>query len=85
MADNGEPSTARLLAYLMMDGMPQPATNVDRCYRLSVCGFPNPEIADIIGISIGSVNTNLYEARKKLGGPKKTAAKNSTTTKAKKN
>lgn len=84
MADNGEPSPARLLAYLMMDGMPQPATNEDKCYRLSVCGFSNPEIAGIVGIPVGSVKTNLYEARKKIGTQKRSATKKTSVTRAKK-
>jgi len=41
------------------------STNEDRCLRLSVCGFSNAQIAEILSIPSGSVKTNLYEARKK--------------------
>lgn len=67
MGENAEPSVARILAYLMIDDMPENPSNEEKSLRLSVCGFPNSEIADILGISVGSVKTNLYEARKKLG------------------
>jgi ATP/maltotriose-dependent transcriptional regulator MalT len=44
---------------------PDNSTNEDRCLRLSVCGFSNAQIAEILSIPSGSVKTNLYEARKK--------------------
>jgi DNA-binding NarL/FixJ family response regulator len=66
MSNVPEPSSATTLAYIMLDGMPDDATNEDRCLRLSVCGFSNAQIAIILNISDGSVRTNLYEARKKL-------------------
>ena len=61
-----EPSVASMLAYIMLDGMPVEATNEERCLRLSICGFSNAEISALLGIPVGSVRTNLYEARKKL-------------------
>jgi hypothetical protein len=69
MSEEG-PSVATLLAYIMLDGMAADATNVDRCLRLSICGFSNGDISAILGIPDGSVRTNLYEARKKLKDPK---------------
>ncbi|MEA3078311.1 MAG: hypothetical protein QOF60_3219 [Actinomycetota bacterium] len=73
MTDPIDPSIAKLLAFMMLDGMSAQATNEDRCFRLSICGFSNAGIAEIVGIPVGSVNTNLYEARKKLGSPAKKA------------
>lgn len=70
MPEPTEPSVATVLAYIMLDGMPADATNEDRCLRLSNCGFSNAEISAILGISDGSVRTNLYEARKKLRSAK---------------
>lgn len=66
MAESTEPELAVILAYIMLDGMPVGTTNEERCLRLSMCGFSNGQIADILQISDGSVRTNLYEARKKL-------------------
>ncbi len=64
MAENAEPSVARVLAYLMIDGMPENPSNEEKSLRLSVCGFPNSEIADILGISVGSVKTNPLRGSK---------------------
>ncbi len=83
MAEATEPSLARIMAYVMLDLMPDGATNVDKCVRLSGCGFAPPAISEILGIPIGSVHTNLYNARKKTGAKKTTkkAVKNQTPAK----
>jgi DNA-binding NarL/FixJ family response regulator len=80
MAEDG-PSLARISAYRMLDTMPPGATNEQKSLRLSVCGFSNSDIAEMLGISVGSVSTNLYEARKKLGNPRKAAAPAKTAAK----
>jgi DNA-binding NarL/FixJ family response regulator len=54
------------LAYLMVDGMPVESTNEDKSLRLSTCGFSNSQIAEILSIPVGSVRSNLYQARKKV-------------------
>jgi DNA-directed RNA polymerase specialized sigma24 family protein len=60
-----EPSTARILAYMMIDGMPNAATNEDKALRLSLVGFSNQAISEMLGISVASVASTLYSARKK--------------------
>lgn len=77
MSDDNGSRADRILAYMMLDGMPPDATNAQKTLRLSQCGFPNGEIAEILDISATSVTTNLHSARKAKGttAKKKPASK----------
>lgn len=71
MAEETEPSVARILAHIMMDGMPPGTTNEERTVRLNEVGFSNAAIAEILKISKGSVSQNLYSAKAKATKGKK--------------
>jgi DNA-directed RNA polymerase specialized sigma24 family protein len=65
----------RLLALLLLQNMKSSATG-EKILNLSLAGFSNIEIADILQIPSASIAQRLYEARKAKGmkrqkGPKK--------------
>jgi predicted transcriptional regulator len=59
-----EPSIARILAFMMLDGMAETSTSRDRVVRLSDVGFSNVAVGEILGMSTSSVSTALHAARK---------------------
>ena len=54
----------KIAAFTMLDGM-KDKTQAERCMRLSLVGFTNPEIAKMLQTSPAVVATNLYGERKK--------------------
>lgn len=58
----------RIAAFVMLDAMPNGTTQAQRCVRLSIIGFSNTEIANLLQTSSAVVASNLYQERKK---PKK--------------
>jgi DNA-directed RNA polymerase specialized sigma24 family protein len=60
----------RLAAFAMLDGMPSSTTQAQKTIRLSLAGFSNPEIADLLQTTGATVAQNLYEERKKVGEKK---------------
>jgi hypothetical protein len=64
---NESPSTGRierLLALLVIHGM-KGATQADKALQLSLAGFTNVEIGDLLQTKQGVIAQNLYAARKK--------------------
>lgn len=55
--------TERLLAALLLQQM-KAASQKEKAYQLSVAGFTNVEIADLLGTSSQVVAQHLYELRK---------------------
>ena len=60
----------RIAAFAMLDGMSN-ASQAQRCLRLSLIGFTNPEIADMLQTTSGVVAQSLYEERKKVRSTRK--------------
>jgi hypothetical protein len=54
----------RLLALLVVQGM-KGATQADKALQLSLAGFTNVEIGDLLQTTQGVIAQNLYAARKK--------------------
>jgi hypothetical protein len=54
----------RIAAFVMLDGMGN-ASQAHKCVRLSLIGFTNPEIAEMLQTTPGVVASNLYAERKK--------------------
>lgn len=52
-----------LLAYILLNSMKEKGI-ADKALQLSLAGFNNVEIADLLDITTGSVGTHLYEKRK---------------------
>lgn len=70
----GMDRTERLLALILLQGM-KGAAQRDRALQLSVAGFSNLEIADILGMTSAGVSQALYEVRRpKRRGPKRAGA-----------
>lgn len=64
----------RIAAFAMLDGM-KDATQGQKCLRLSLVGFANSEIANMLQTSPAVVSSSLYQERNK-------AARKSTPRKA---
>lgn len=62
--------TERLLAALLLQQM-KGASQKEKALQLSVAGFTNVEIADLLGTSPQVVAQHLYELRKSAGRKKK--------------
>lgn len=62
--------TQRLLAVLLLQGM-KSASQKEKALQLSLAGFTNVEIADLLQTSPQVVAQHLYEARKKSRRRKK--------------
>lgn len=62
----------RLLALLLTQPM---KSERDRMVSLSVAGFSNIEIADLLQTSAANVASRLYEARQKRKAPKNSKTK----------
>jgi hypothetical protein len=62
----------KIAAFTMLDGM-KDKTQAERCMRLHLVGFTNPDIATMLQTSPAVVATNLYGERKKA--VKKVAAR----------
>jgi hypothetical protein len=61
----GRPSVGdRIAAFAMLDGMGD-ASQALRCLRLSLIGFSNAEIAQMLQTTPAVVASNLYAERKK--------------------
>jgi len=54
----------RIAAFVMLDGMGG-ASQAQKCVRLSLIGFTNSEIAQMLQTTSGVVASNLYVERKK--------------------
>ena len=65
----------RINAFAMLDSM-KDSTQAQKCLRLSLIGFTNPEIAAMLQTTPAVVATNLYTERRKAGKatPKKAQA-----------
>jgi DNA-directed RNA polymerase specialized sigma24 family protein len=62
----------RIAAFAMLDGM-GPATQAQKCLRLSLVGFSAPDIAGLLQTTLPTVHQNLYAERKKHAQPSKPA------------
>jgi len=58
--------TERLLALLLIQNM-KGATRAEKAHQLSLAGFTNVEIADILGTTAAVVSQYLYVTRKRKG------------------
>lgn len=68
MEDNNE-RIEKLLALLLIENMR--GTQKDKAYKLSLSGFTNSEIADLLDTTPQVIATHLYESRKTKKKPKK--------------
>lgn len=59
----------KLLALLLLQGL-KAASQREKALHLSIAGFTNTEIADLLQTTVGVVAQSLYEARR---NPKKKA------------
>jgi len=66
----------RIAAFAMLDGMKE-ATQAQKSLRLSLVGFTNSEIAQMLQTTPAVVAQNLYNERKKAG--KKPATRKGVT------
>lgn len=62
--------TERLLAIMLLETM-KSASQREKALRLSLAGFSNVEIADLLQTSPQVVAQHLYESRKGLGRKKR--------------
>lgn len=63
MPDANSPRLEKILALLLVQSM-KGSSPGERTFALSVAGFGNNEIADLLGTTSGAVNQSLYERRK---------------------
>jgi hypothetical protein len=59
----------RIAAFRMLDESFREATLAQKTARLSLCGFTNREISEMLQITTAGVAQNLYSERKKAGRP----------------
>jgi predicted transcriptional regulator len=64
MKEDSNDRVERLLALLLIQNL-KTTTLADKARELSIAGFTNVEIADLLGTNAAVVNQSLYAARKK--------------------
>ena len=57
----------KIAAFVMLDSMPEGTTQAEKTMRLSLSGFTNAEIAEMLQTTSATVATNLSEERKRFG------------------
>ena len=63
-APAGASMADRIAAFQMLDGM-RDASLAQKCLRLSLVGFTNADIAEMLQMTTGSVAQSLYMERRK--------------------
>jgi hypothetical protein len=74
MAEVASARLEKILALLLVQSM-KGSSPGEKTFALSVAGFGNNEIADLLGTTPGAVNQSLYERRKGKKKKKATSKK----------
>lgn len=67
MTEGSDDRIERLLALVLLQNM-KTANIADKAMQLSIAGFTNVEIADLLQTKAAVINQSLYAARKKKKG-----------------